>query len=51
MSQRLISEENEERMREYIKVSLKKLPKWERGHPKGMSFNDCLDMLLETAGF
>ena len=51
MTQRLISEENEDRMRLYIVKKMDKLPSWERGHPVGMSFNDCLDVLLDEVGF
>lgn len=51
MSQRLISEENESRMRAYIKKRTGERAMWMRGHPNGLSFNDCLDVLLEDAGF
>ena len=51
MSQRLISEENESRMRAYVMKRTGERAMWMRGHPNGLSFNDCLDVLLEDAGF
>ena len=51
MSQRLISEENENRMRAYIKKRTGERAMWMRGHPNGLSFNDCLDVLLDEVGF
>lgn len=51
MSQRLVSEENEQRMYRYIFKRTGERTVWMRGHPAGMSFNDCLDVLLDEVGF
>lgn len=51
MSQRLISEENEQRMYLYILKRTGERTMWMRGHPNGLSFNDCLDVLLDEVGF
>ena len=51
MTQRLVSEENEQRMYRYIFKKTGERTMWMRGHPAGMSFNDCLDVLLDEVGF